>query len=73
MREQKLENGLMLTKEEALGLLDLVLLSPGDLTPEQRTAAMKLSDYCRCSLRDSEDRHPAYPTHTGTMAPVCVA
>ena len=73
MREQKVDSGLMLTKEEALGLLDLVLLSPGDLTPEQRTAAMKLSDYCRHSLRDSEDRRPAYPTHAGTMTPVCVA
>jgi hypothetical protein len=73
MREQKVDTGLMLTKEEALGLLDLVLLSPGDLTPEQRTAAMKLSDYCRSSLRDADDRHPAYPAHAGTMAPVCAA
>jgi hypothetical protein len=35
-----------------MGLLEIVMLSPGELTPEQRTAIVKLSDFCRECLRD---------------------
>lgn len=54
MREIGLERMLKLTEDEALGLLDIVMMSPGELSPEQRTAVMKLSDYCRDLIRERE-------------------
>lgn len=56
MREQ--ERCLWLTEDEAMGLLDVALLSPGELSPEQRAAVMKLSEFCRQFLRAPEEvRH----------------
>ena len=55
VRKNAEEKSLQLTEEEALGLLDIVLLSPGDLTPEQRAATVKLSEFCRQFLRVPED------------------
>ena len=52
MRESLQTERLTLTREEALGLLDIALLSPDELTPEQRSAVVKLSDYCRQCYRD---------------------
>ncbi len=49
------ERGLCLTEEEAIGLLDIVLLCPEELTMEQRAAMLKLSDFCRQFLRDGDD------------------
>lgn len=54
VREIGLERMLKLTEDEALGLLDIVMMSPGELSPEQRTAVMKLSDYCRDLIRERE-------------------
>jgi len=45
---------LSLTEEEALGLLDLLILSPADLSQHQRAAAEKLSEYCRHLIRTTE-------------------
>ena len=45
---------LELTIEEALSLLDLMLLCPGDWTEAQRTAVQKLSEFCRQGMRDTE-------------------
>jgi hypothetical protein len=39
------------TIEEALSLLDLVLLTPIELTPSQQRAVHKLADFCREGLR----------------------
>ncbi len=61
--------GLWLTKDEALGLLDIVLMSPVDLTPERRDAVMKLSEFCREYLRDNEEA-PCTPTARNGMAVV---
>lgn len=58
MKERERERSLWLTEEEAMGLLDVALLCPGDLTPAQRSAVIKLSDFCRQFLR-SEDARPA--------------
>lgn len=49
------ERSLWLNEEEALGLLDIVMLCPGDLTPSQRAAVVKLSEYCRQFLRTQEE------------------
>lgn len=40
-----------LTKEEALGLLELAMSCPVDLTSEQRAALIKLGESCRECLR----------------------
>lgn len=44
---------LQLTEEEALGLLDVAMACPTDLSSEQYSAVMKLSDFCRELLRDA--------------------
>ncbi|HLV78763.1 MAG TPA: hypothetical protein VKT32_00740 [Chthonomonadaceae bacterium] len=54
MQENRCERSLELTIEEAMGLLDLLLLSPGELTVEQRAATLKLSEFCRKWLRESQ-------------------
>jgi len=45
---------LELTMEEALGLLNLLLLSPEEWTVAQGSAVQKLSEFCRQSLRETE-------------------
>jgi hypothetical protein len=55
-----MEKPLCLTEEEALSLLDIVLMSPTDLTPIQRSAVMKLSEHCRQFLRE-EPETSAFP------------
>lgn len=42
-----------------MGLLDIALLCPGDLTAEQQTAVLKLSEFCRQFLREPEEVHQA--------------
>ncbi len=51
------EISLSFNEAEALGLLDLVLLCPGELSIDQHRAALKLSDFCRQLIRSS--RYPA--------------
>jgi len=53
------ENAVCLTEAEALGLLDMIMLTPTDLTPEQRAAMLKLSDFCREFLRDNSEPNSA--------------
>ena len=55
-----MEKPLCLTEEEAMSLLDLVLVSPADLTPSQRAAFLKLAEHCRQFLRDEPDP-PVFP------------
>jgi hypothetical protein len=65
MQEERRERSLELTMEEAMGLLDILLLCPGELTAEQRTATLKLSEFCRKWLRDSHgpgSPHPHVPS-----------
>lgn len=50
-----MENNLCLTEEEAMSLLDIVLVAPADLTPVQRSAFLKLAEHCRQFLRDDPD------------------
>ena len=42
---------LRLTKEEALGLLELAMSCPLDLSADQRAAIVKLGEFCRECLR----------------------
>ena len=42
-----------LTQDEAMGLLDLLVLCPNDLSPEQRSAIEKLSSLCRGIIRET--------------------
>ena len=60
-----MEKTLCLTEEEALSLLDIVLMTPTDLTSEQRSAVLKLSEHCRQFLRE-EAEPPAYPVGVGS-------
>jgi len=50
-----MEKTLCLTEEEALSLLDIVLVAPADLTPVQRSAFLKLAEHCRQYLREEQD------------------
>jgi hypothetical protein len=54
-----MEKTLCLTEEEAMSLLDIVLVAQADLTPAQRSAFLKLSEHCRRFLRE-EPEPPAY-------------
>jgi hypothetical protein len=69
MEEYLQEYRLKLTKEEALGLLDLIVLSPGDLSPEQRAAFVKLSELCRQFLREEEGAKAEAALPHGRLAP----
>ncbi|MCW3052614.1 MAG: hypothetical protein JWN14_1784 [Chthonomonadales bacterium] len=57
-----MEKPLCLTEEEAMSLLDLVLVSPADLTPIQRAAFLKLAEHCRQFLREEPDP-PSFPVN----------
>ena len=59
LQDRAIERGICLTEEEAMGLLDIVLMCPGDLTADQRAAMLKLSDFCRQFIRDVADTSPA--------------
>ena len=56
-----MEKTLRLTEEEALSLLDIVLVTPEDLSPAQRSAFLKLSEHCRQFLREEAEAR-SYPT-----------
>ena len=55
MQEMISDHTLGLTEEEAMGLLEIVMMSPMDLSAEQRTAIMKLGEFCRERLRESAE------------------
>lgn len=55
-----MEKTLCLTEEEAISLLDIVLVTPADLTPPQRSAFLKLAEHCRQYLREEPEASP-YP------------
>jgi hypothetical protein len=40
-----------MTEEEAMGLLDVAVMSTNELSPEQHAAMRKLSEFCRQFLR----------------------
>jgi hypothetical protein len=67
------EVAVCLTEAEALGLLDMIMLSPTDLTPEQRAAMMKLSDFCREFLRDNTVSADNPRTAGGHLRAQCAA
>ena len=50
------ERNLRLTEEEALCLLEITMTCPTDLSVEQRTAVVKLGEFCRQFMRtDQQD------------------
>ena len=67
------EVAVCLTEAEALGLLDMIMLSPTDLTPEQRAAMMKLSDFCREFLRESTGSTESARSAGGQFRAQCAA
>ena len=73
MNDNGLPRSLCLTEEEAMGLLDIVMLSPGELTSEQRAAIMKLSEFCRQFLRDPIDSPTLKRNLVGRQAVSCAA
>ena len=52
-------NEIGLTVEEALGLLDIMLVSPIELTSHQNKAMLKLSEFCRRRLCAEESLQTA--------------
>lgn len=64
LKERKSERPLWLSEEEAMGLLDITLVAPGELTLDQRAAVSKLSDFCRHFLRNPEEAAPSHPVVT---------
>jgi hypothetical protein len=58
--EALMEKSLCLTEEEAMSLLDIVLVAPADLTPVQRSAFLKLAEHCRQFLKEEQERN-AFP------------
>lgn len=65
MNEFRSEHTLSFTEDEAMGLLDIVMMSPTDLSPEQRAAAEKLSNFCREIMRDTSGADRAAATSSG--------
>ncbi len=55
VKERKSERPLWLSEDEAMGLLDLAMIVPSELTPDQRAAVGKLSEFCRHFLRNPEE------------------
>lgn len=51
MNTQPKETSLQLTENEAMGLLDILLLTSTDMTEEQQSALAKISDACREFIR----------------------
>jgi hypothetical protein len=58
LQDRTNERGICLTEEEAIGLLDIIVVCSADLTAEQRAAMLKLSDFCRQFLRDPMEPQP---------------
>ncbi len=52
MNDNVYEKAFRLSQEEALVLLEILMVYPADLNAEQRAAILKLSDFCREFLRD---------------------
>ena len=50
------EHSMCLTEEEAIGLLELVMMCPIELDAHQRAGMLKLSEFCRRFLREGADR-----------------
>jgi len=51
MKNRLEERAIHLTEEEAMGLLELGMTCPMDLSFEQRAALVKLSEFCRQFMR----------------------
>ena len=63
MQNRLEERNIKLTEEEAMGLLELAMTCPMELSPEQRAAFVKLSEFCRQFMRSAASR-----TISDTMA-----
>lgn len=56
MQNRQEERNIKLTEEEAMGLLELAMTCPMELSPEQRAAFVKLSEFCRQFMRSTVNR-----------------
>lgn len=73
MEEGKQEHCLWLTEDEAMGLLDIAVMSLSELSPEQRAAIGKLSEFCRQCLRDEKEASSVPPRLKMVTAPGALA
>lgn len=75
MKINKNERSLCLTEEEAMGLLDIVMMSNADLSTDQHSAIIKLSEFCREYLRERAERGRvgSDTADTHRVHPVCAA
>ena len=55
MKDRVNERSLWLSEDDAMGLLDVVMLCPDELTPAQKVAAIKLSEFCRQFLHEADE------------------
>lgn len=56
-----IERGVCLTEEEALGVLDILMVSKADMNLEQRSAFFKISEYYRTFIREAEQLYSKVP------------
>jgi hypothetical protein len=55
LKDRSSEHNICFSEDEAMGLIDIVLMYPGELSSDQRAAMLKLSDFCREFIRDRGD------------------
>lgn len=59
VKGQNQERCLWLSKDEAMGLLNLVLNSPEDMSKEQHLVMEKLGEMCRQFIHDEREQEAA--------------
>jgi len=52
VKDRPREREFTLSEAEALALLEILMVCPAELNADQRTATLKLSEFCREFLRD---------------------
>jgi hypothetical protein len=67
------ERAIRLTEEEAMGLLELAMACPMELSPEQRAAVVKLGEFCRQFMRVDAANRAITDNKNLLLPPACAA
>ena len=73
MQKRPEERALRLTEEEAMGLLELAMTCPVDLSLEQRAAVVKLGEFCRQFMRVDAANRVLADSKDILLPPACAA
>ena len=73
MQNRLEERAIRLTEEEAMGLLELAMTCPMDLSPEQRAAVVKLGEFCRQFMRVEAANRAIVDSKDILLPPACAA